>query len=434
MNIEPTYSIVDIETTGGHRYGNRIIEIAIVNWRAGRIVEEFETLIHPERFIPISISYFTGITNEMVQDAPKFFQVAKKIIEMTTGTIFVAHNVYFDFNFIKAEFASLGYAFKRPKLCTVRLSRKIIPGYASYSLGKLCGDLGIEIKNRHRAMGDTRATVELLKLLLEKKPDLHTATDEFQEKKIMVPPNVEREEYDNLPNLPGVYYFWDRDGNPLYVGKSKDIKKRVASHFRLDVQSAKEREMKGAIYKITFEVMGSDLCAKLFECHQIKMLHPQFNRSMNRIRFLYTVIWSLDMWGYLKPEILSIKQFNPPVGSVRVTNKKNGIKRASRIYRDAFGIEPGTLRFTEQLNNFKEVLGVELFNERILDVISRQEYDQETFRIVQRGRSPEEKAYVIVEDRKISRIEYWNEDGCAQQIPLNEDQDMKQILLKHLNT
>lgn len=433
MSDSPTYSVIDIETTGGHRFGNRIIEIAIVNLRDGKIIDEFETLINPERFIPVSISYFTGITNEMVQDAPKFYQVAKKIVEMTEGSIFVAHNVYFDFNFIKAEFASLGYNFKKPKLCTVRLARKLIPGYASYSLGKLCVDLGIEINNRHRAMGDTRATVELLKLLLEKKPDLHTATDEFQGKKILLPPNVSRDEYENLPNSPGVYYFWDEHENLLYIGKSKDIKKRVASHFRIDIQSAKERELKGAIHKITFEQTGNDLCAKLYECHQIKTLRPQFNRSMNRVRFPYILSWAENMWGFLEPSISSIKQSQPPAGSIRMHSRKAAIKKITKIYLDAFGIEMGTLRFEEQLNHFQSTLKHELYNERIQTILFSSDYTQDSFRIQQRGRIPTETAYVIVKNRKLSRLEYWNENGCSMSIALHEDQDMKQILLSYLN-
>jgi DNA polymerase-3 subunit epsilon len=164
------YSIVDIETTGARSRNNRITEIAIINMDDDTVIEEYSTLINPERSIPIQIQYLTGITNEMVQQAPKFYEVAKKIVEMTQERVFVAHNVHFDYSFIQQEFRDLGFTFQRELLCTVRLARKILPGHKSYSLGKICSDLGIVIpeKERHRALGDVKATVKLFKMIQEK--------------------------------------------------------------------------------------------------------------------------------------------------------------------------------------------------------------------------------------------------------------------------
>ena len=185
-----------------------------------KVVEEFSTLINPERNIPFYISKLTGITNEMVSDSPKFFEVAKKIVEMTEGRIFVAHNVYFDFNFIKHEFSELGYIFSREKLCTVKLARKNLPGFESYSLGRICSDLGIKIKNRHRALGDALATVELFKRILIKdnKPSL-------EKTKLLIPPHINPNEIESLPESCGVYYIYDKNKSLLYIGKSKNIKK-----------------------------------------------------------------------------------------------------------------------------------------------------------------------------------------------------------------
>ena len=165
------FAIVDIETCGGKfefRRG-RITEICIVIHDGLSVVDKFTTLINPECHISHFYTNLTGINDEMVADAPKFHEVAKKIIEMTEGRIFVAHNVGFDYNFIKDEFASLGYKFKREKLCTVRLSRKLLPGRLSYSLGNLCASLGIENEARHRAEGDAVATAKLFDLLLAHK-------------------------------------------------------------------------------------------------------------------------------------------------------------------------------------------------------------------------------------------------------------------------
>lgn len=167
-NFGRMYAVVDIETTGSGNKDGKITEIAIFIFNGQEITDSFVTLINPECQIPYFITQLTGISDHMVANAPKFYEVARKIVELTANKIFVAHNVGFDYNFIKKEFKDLGYEFNRKKLCTVELGRKYLPGYKSYSLGNLCSNLGIEINGRHRAAGDALATVEVLKLILEK--------------------------------------------------------------------------------------------------------------------------------------------------------------------------------------------------------------------------------------------------------------------------
>jgi DNA polymerase-3 subunit epsilon len=166
------FAIVDIETTGGSPETSRITEIAIFLFDGKDVVKEYTTLINPECFIPPNITRLTGITNEMVTDAPRFYEVARRIGEFTEDAIFVAHNVQFDYKFVQAEFKRLGYSYSRKTLCTVRLSRKYLPGYSSYSLGNICGELGIPISGRHRAAGDALATVKLFQKLLYVSPNL----------------------------------------------------------------------------------------------------------------------------------------------------------------------------------------------------------------------------------------------------------------------
>ena len=161
------YAIIDIETTGGNPKTDKITEIAVLVHDGQKIIREYSTLINPECRIPYHISALTGITNEMVANAPKFYEIARELVELTRDTFFVAHNVAFDYGFIRSEFQRLGYEYKRDQLCTVRLSRKIIPGHKSYSLGRLCDDLGIHINGRHRAMGDATATALLFDHLME---------------------------------------------------------------------------------------------------------------------------------------------------------------------------------------------------------------------------------------------------------------------------
>ena len=166
------FSIIDIETTGQSYKNGKITEIAIYQHNGQKVTDSFSTLINPEMDIPFFITELTGINNEMVRTAPKFYQVAKKIIEMTMGRTFVAHNASFDYKFIKEEYTRLGYNYHRKTMCTVKLSRKLLPGHPSYSLGKLCADLGIEINGRHRAAGDALATARLFDILVERNDSL----------------------------------------------------------------------------------------------------------------------------------------------------------------------------------------------------------------------------------------------------------------------
>jgi DNA polymerase-3 subunit epsilon len=161
------FAIIDIETTGNtYKYG-QITEIAIYQHNGSEITDSFSSLVKPEMDIPLFITRLTGISNEMVANAPRFYEIARKIVEMTAGRTFVAHNVHFDYKFVKEEFKRLGYDFNRKTLCTVQLSRKLMPGYKSYSLGKICAEKGIEINGRHRAAGDALATTKLFELLLK---------------------------------------------------------------------------------------------------------------------------------------------------------------------------------------------------------------------------------------------------------------------------
>ena len=170
------FAIIDIETTGTGYKNGKITEIAIVQHNGTEVTGVFSTLVNPETDIPYYITKLTGIDNNMVAGAPKFYEIAKQIVEMTAGRVFVAHNVSFDYRFIKEEFGRLGYDYNCKTMCTVKLSRKLLPGHRSYSLGRLCAGLGIEINGRHRAKGDAMATVKLFEILIAKSR-LHSNTN-----------------------------------------------------------------------------------------------------------------------------------------------------------------------------------------------------------------------------------------------------------------
>lgn len=295
------YAIVDIETTGGHASANGITEIAICIHDGKKIVERYSTLVNPRKNIPIYISALTGISNEMVQAAPLFEDVAHDIYHLLNGKIFVAHNVNFDHSFVRYHLGIAGYELQCSKLCTVRLGRKILPGYPSYSLGKLCQQLGIANNNRHRAAGDAEATAVLFSLLLNKDKDNHIPEALKQNSKEQVlPPNLAKQDVDALPQSPGVYYFHNQKGKVIYVGKAKNLKKRVCSHFAGNNPGPQRQEFLRHICKITYQLCGNELFALVLESVEIKRLWPEYNRSLKRFENAYSLYSFEDQRGYMR--------------------------------------------------------------------------------------------------------------------------------------
>jgi DNA polymerase-3 subunit epsilon len=294
------FTIIDIETTGGSPVRDRITEIAVLVHDGNRIVREFTTLINPECNIPYHISALTGISNEMVADAPKFFEIARELVEITKDRTFVAHNVSFDYSFIRAEFRRLGYEFKRDNMCTVRLSRKIIPGHRSYSLGTLCQELNIPINGRHRALGDAYATAQLFEMLLE--TDSKNNSNYFAimaERPVSLNPFLDPSTFKGLPESPGVYYFYNPEKELIYIGKSKNVRTRILSHFS-DNTTAKALQMRNQVAEISYELTGNELIALLKESEEIKRYKPLFNRAQRRSLFQYGLFTYTDHNGYIR--------------------------------------------------------------------------------------------------------------------------------------
>ena len=292
------YSVVDIETTGNGYKGQKITEISIFIFDGKKIIDEFTSLVNPEQKIPYFITNLTGITEAMVRTAPKFYEIAKKVAEITKDTVFVAHNVNFDYNIIRDEFKSLGFDFKRKKLCTVRLSRKIIPGLASYSLGNICSAEGIEIAARHRAKGDAEATVELFRRLIKR--DQKFTINSFlnaKSREATLPPLLDKQVVDRLPERHGVYYFKNAQKEVIYVGKANNIKQRVISHFY--DKKKKERTMCLETADISYTETGSELIALLHESSEIKHLYPKFNRAQRKAGEAVGLFFYEDQKGIL---------------------------------------------------------------------------------------------------------------------------------------
>ena len=294
------YAVVDIETTGGSSRNEKITEIAIYLHDGEKITDEFVTLVNPERNIPYFITNLTGITNEMVENAPRFFEIAKTIIEFTEGRTLVAHNARFDYSFIKQEFKSLGYNFKRNLLDTISLGRRIIPGHKSYSLGNICKDLGIVINGRHRAAGDALATARLFEFLMKKESQNNGgSTQWFKNTKLSkLHPNLDISKIESIPDEPGIYYFYNEKRELIYIGKSRNLQQRVKTHLSNNT-TQRAMEMRDLIADIDWDATGSELIALLRESAEIKKNKPVYNRAQRRTGFQWGIFSSTDKNGYI---------------------------------------------------------------------------------------------------------------------------------------
>ncbi|MFZ4768742.1 MAG: exonuclease domain-containing protein [Ferruginibacter sp.] len=295
------YAIVDIETTGGHASGNGITEIAVCIHDGTRIVETFHSLVNPNQNIPIYITALTGINNAMVASAPRFEDIAEKIHLLLDDQIFVAHNVNFDYSFVKHQLKNSGYELNSKKLCTVRLGRKVFPGLPSYSLGNLCRSLDVAIENRHRAMGDAKATVILFEKMLDEGAQEHI--DKMLKKtsaEQWLPLNLDKAVIASLPAKPGVYYFHNLKGKIIYVGKAINIKKRVSSHFTQNDGEKKRQHFLRMVANITFTACANELHALVLESAEIKRLWPKYNYSQKQPAQKYGLYSFEDNRGYIR--------------------------------------------------------------------------------------------------------------------------------------
>jgi len=439
------YSIIDIETTGGHASGNRIIEIAIFNFDGENIVDTYQTLINPERRIPPFISSLTGITDEMVVDAPVFRDVAKDILNFTSESIFVAHNVNFDYTFVKKELAAIEIPFNRPKLCTVRLSRKIFPGLPSYSLGNLCGGLSIDIQDRHRATGDAAATTQLLhKLLLNDTENFIGKSLKPNSRETLLPAHLPREQFDALPDTAGVYYFHDAKGKVIYVGKAINIKKRVISHFSGKQQNIKSQQFMSAIYSVSSEVCGSELLALLLESAEIKKYWPIYNSIQKLNEKNYGIFQYEDSNGYFRFSIAPVTKLHKSIVSFRSIGEAREFLlekvRKHELCHRRCGLQTANCSIVVECTVCNEGISIEAYNAKIETALLTFDDNKRTYVIKQTGRYVGEYAVVLVEAGKYLGYGYVPDDIAASSMeelkPLvnghSDNQDIQKILAMYM--
>lgn len=401
------YAIVDIETTGGYAANHRITEIAIYHHDGMQLTDSFQTLINPGREIPYYITGLTGITTEMVLDAPTFEEVAEDIFRRLDGKVFVAHNAHFDYSFLKKEFEEIGINFQSKKLCTVRLSRKIIPGLRSYSLGSLSESLGIKIPDRHRASGDAAATVKIFDQLLRRDNDNYIIKAlKRNSGETILPPNLPKEDYDRLPAKPGVYYFLNSHGHVIYVGKAINIKKRIAGHFSGDAREWSRSKIRNEIHHITFELTGNELIALILELQEIRRIWPKYNQAQKIKVEEWGIFDYEDRNGYFRFSVNVVTRGSRPI--VRFSSKGEAWSFLWEKVRDfelcpklsGLQVSKG-LCFDYQAGECHgacmSIEPVKKYNKRIEKAIKTFKEIGETAAIIGKGRNAEEQSLVLVE-------------------------------------
>lgn len=383
----------------------------------------------------------------MLRNAPKFYEVAKRIIEITEDCILVAHNAQFDYRILCTEFRRLGFEFIRPSLCTVELSKDLIPDQPSYSLGKLVRSLGIPVTDRHRASGDALATVKLFQMLLAK----DTAKSIIQQS-IKLNPKLQLEPkhldiIDELPSITGVYYIHNGNGDIIYIGKSNNIKKRINQHFTSTNQ--KSRKIQAQVSTVTYEATGSELVALLKESEEIKRIKPIYNRALRRTIFTHALYSSIDDKGYinLKIDVADLRK-NP---ITTFTNKESGksfVNKAVEEYRLCQKLA-GLYKTKTSCFNYDiktcdgaciEKEPAESYNKRVEALISKNSYKNKNMVIVDRGRDIDEHSAILIENGVFKGLGFFNLNYQITNIevlesiitPMQNNRDTQHIIQSYL--
>ena len=446
------YAIIDIETTGGSAVQEKITEIALYLHDGEKITDEYVSLVNPERNIPYFITNLTGITNEMVEDAPRFYEIAKTIVELTEGRTFVAHNARFDYSFIRQEFKALGFNYKRNILDTVALSRKLLPGHRSYSLGNICKDLNILINGRHRAAGDALATVKLFEILIDKDRELNGSLSPLMRntRNSKLNPHLDTQKINNIPEEPGIYYFYNEKGDLIYVGKSRNLHQRVTTHLSNNTTN-RSMEMRDLIADIDWEATGSELIALLKESSEIKLNKPLYNRAQRRTGFQHGIFTFTDDKGYINFRYGILNDDDTPLSVFtsrdKVKSKLNSLIEKYELCQKLSGLyETENACFHYQVGICKGACcgkeKAETYNERASRAMEEFIFTRRNFFIIDRGRENEERCAVKIVNGKYSGYGYFsiNDMGfglsaiheCIK--PSADNRDIQVILKQYLKS
>ncbi len=443
------YAILDIETTGGQFNEEGITEIAIYKYDGHEVVDQFISLVNPEKPIQPFVVKLTGINNAMLRSAPKFYEVAKRIIEITEGCILVAHNAQFDYRVLCTEFRNLGYDFEKQTLCTVELSQKLLPEQPSHSLGKLVRALGIPMTDRHRATGDALATVHLFKLLLDKdvEKEIVKSLVKTEIKKGMAPKLMDL--LDSIPSITGVYYIYKEDGQIIYLGKSRNIKKQVNQHFTGD--SSRSKRIQKQAFTVSYDATGSELIALLKESIEIKANKPAYNAAPKKNIFPWSLYAETDANGYTalklqktdarRKEVISFG--GPAEGrsalftateKYRLCKKVNGMDPSAKEH--CFPFEMG-----ECNGACAKEEAPEAYNLRVSEYIKENSFHGQTLAIIDRGRVVDERSVILIEDGAYKGYGFFNLNYQVHKldilkniiVPMEDNKDIRRIISNYMH-
>lgn len=440
------YAILDIESSGGKYNEEGITEIAIYKFDGHEVVDQFISLVNPERPIDQYVVKLTGINNNMLRTAPKFYEVAKRIVEITTDCIIVAHNAQFDYRILSTEFGRLGFDFKRETLCTVELSQKLMPEQPSHSLGKLVRSLGIPIADRHRASGDALATVELFKLLLIKDLDKEIISKNIRSLEVEFNAKLHSISRD-LPTKTGVYYMYNSDNEIIYIGKSKNIKKRIQQHFTAN--DKKSLRLQQDIERLSFEITGMEMIALLLESEEIKRHRPKYNKALKRNNFAYALYPITDDNGYIHLKLMKADGRKKHI--LTFTSRESGKSFLRRVSEVNGLCEKYTGVYTGKGSCFKyeiqECAGAcvgkenkDTYNERVRAIIDKYTFRNKNMMIIGKGREIAEKSVTLVQDGEFKGYGYFKLNHQISKLemvqsiitPMQHNKDAQHILQSEL--
>ena len=441
------YAILDIETTGGQFNEEGITEIAIYKFDGHEVVDQFISLVNPEIPIQPFVVKLTGINNAMLSSAPKFFEIAKRVIEITSGCIIVAHNASFDYRILRTEFRRLGYDFEARTLCTVELAKKLIPEQPSYSLGKLVRALGIPMADRHRASGDAMATTKLFKLLLEKDVEKTIIKDfiKLEVEKGIAPKLLNI--LNQMPTKIGVYYIYNESGTLIYIGKSQNIKKRINQHFT--GITTKSKKIQTEVFTITYEETGSELIALLKESEEIKINRPKYNRSQKKTIFPFAIYAEKDSNGYInlklekadgrKKEIMSFASLQEGKNILfRLAAKYHLCQKLTGLYQTKK--ECFQYKIKECDGACIGEITPEIYNTRVNQFISENSFENKNMILIDRGRNVNERSAILIENGIYKGYTFYDLNYQITNIdilktilvPMQDNRDAKNIIQNYI--
>jgi DNA polymerase III subunit epsilon len=444
------YAIVDIETTGSHSIYSGITEVAVIVTNGREILEKYVTLVDPGVRVPGFIEALTGINNRLLEGSPAFSEIAHKLYKLLAGKIFVAHNVNFDYTFLKHQFNENGLEFNAKKLCTVRLSRQIIPGLSSYSLDSMIRELGISIRNRHRAEADALAAMEIFHFLLANDKEQYIAKAlKKGSKEAVFPPNFCKEDFEKLPQKPGVYYFLDQKRKVVYVGKAKNIKQRVLNHFAGNSDLKQKQSFFNSVKHVDYELCGTEFISLLLECQEIKRLWPVYNQSQKTGNRNYGIYLYEDQRGYLRLNLGKMALLQRPVAIFKSpTEARDYLQQMVVDYQlcpklcglqktagACFGFSLGQCFGACQCHETADC-----YNARVQRALSFIGNRDGSFLILGEGRDSSEKSMVMVENGRYLGFGYFekyttilNKDQARTYLCAGQDNpDIQRIIQMHL--